>query len=707
MLSGCYTSKPAGLASNPDYNKRVNVSGAHTVKRKNALGVTVSIGLVGAGAAGGYYTPLVQKQTATGQEPVRVANAVIGAAAGAGISYLIDVIAGKNKSNYDNIDVNKWIKKANPQYKLLAGSGNNFTIIHPSAESNYTVKNIQDVRNFKTVFSRSVYSENVVQQALKLNRNDMPELLTLYPDTKYANDIKVKYITESPSFSDALAAARKYPIDNADELCMNLIQNTSNAVDFLQAYLATSFKKEAVINAFRKPVAGKSDMDKLEKSYGNLIFLTDSDLKIKSDDLKQNYYLAMYKLADPTSETQFNNFISIYKWLSYNNRNSDIIGLYWDLVNPAISTGTEVLRKVSSMKNNPLYNDYHITQSDLINAVHQKLNEEVKKVNVIKVDYFGAENKDFENWKQQTGFSARAVSFKGAINYIVYGEIQNNSKFDLPIELKAKGTLQMKRTTRAANWLDPQQQGFSLLGGFASLMAATQPNEIKDIERKEASNFIPLLPTHERAVYAVMIEFGEHEQGGAVMLGIVRQEVEAMLANVQVTPLYCSKDISVAQLQKQNYWQQFTKSKKLPSTARLMDYSASYYGALTGQYLTDEGIDMSYTQGLYDVANEYGSKALNYVVEAMNTPDYGSSSDSYSSGNSSKRDDSSSNNSNNSNIDPEKVTNPGFSFRTKWDNTPKKPEEWLKDDDGRDSYKIIRFSAIYATYTKTQKVEFT
>ncbi|MDR0542927.1 MAG: hypothetical protein LBH19_12065 [Dysgonamonadaceae bacterium] len=255
VFSGCYVNKPAGVTTKPDYNKRVSVSGAHTVKRGNALDVTFNIGLIGVGAYAGYNTPLIQQQTANGREPVRVANAAIGALAGAGVGYLIDQIAGKNKRNY-NIDPNKWIRKANPEYKLLGVSGNSFTLIHPSAEQNFSVRNIQDVRDFQKMFPNSAYAENVVSSGIKnLTYSELPELLSTYPASPQAPQIRERYLALASTIEECIDAAKRYPTltEQAETKALAMVKDVSSAKTF-----SSYFSKEKNENAlFQQCVAAK------------------------------------------------------------------------------------------------------------------------------------------------------------------------------------------------------------------------------------------------------------------------------------------------------------------------------------------------------------------------------------------------------------------------------------------------------------------
>ena len=259
-IQGCYTSKPTGKATPPDYNKRVNVSNAGMKKKGTGINVVVTVSLAGVGAFAGYeFLPLAQTQTATGKEPVKAVNAAIGGLSGAAISYLIDAAAGKNKTKPIS-DPMIWINKANPDYRLLSGTGQHFTIIHSSVERNYTVKTIQDVRDFKEMFPNSGYSENVVTQGISiLPRSDLPSLLDIYPNTSQSNAVKSKYLSLSTSISQCIEAAKKYyEVKNDAEIkALGMVSDVGEVETF-----SSYFSKEANYDIlFKKCVDAKKSSD--------------------------------------------------------------------------------------------------------------------------------------------------------------------------------------------------------------------------------------------------------------------------------------------------------------------------------------------------------------------------------------------------------------------------------------------------------------
>ena len=620
LFTGCYTQRAAGLASNSDYNKRVSVKGARTVKRSNAVGITVNIGLVGAGAYAGYNTPLIYRQTETGKEPIKAANAVVGAVVGAGVGFLFDQIAGRNKSNY-NIDPNKWIQKANPEYRYIDEGIDGYRFIHYSAERNYIVRSIEDVQNFRKVFPYSNYADDVVQQALKLKRDDMLVLLTLYPNSRYSNDIKVKYVAESLSFTEALNAAKEYPVEDIENLLLNKVNKIDDAIQFIQTFPSFPNKKALVINAFKSSVGYRSDMAKLKSRFNTSIYLSASDLDDTSNSLRRNYFNGMYLLENPTDINAFDGFVAEYSWLKFDEKGVDFLLRYWDIIEPRYSRGIDVLTNFAKVSTNPKYSNVGVKQRDLIQVINEKFEKEVNdKVRVASVNQFGAQNEDFERWKNETG-GPIALKLEGEVNFIVYGEVQNSSKFDLPIEITAGGMLQLKRTSKAANWVEMEKQGVTLLGLAAGFVAEGLPDEIRDVEYVERKSFIPMLPAREKTTYVVMVDFGKHEQGGAVVWGLIQHHMELFFTQMNAKASYYRGDISVGQINNQTLWQSYVKDKRLPSSARLYDYSLDLMRIQTGM-LGGEigGIDYELSKGFHEGMKDLKRNVDNYIVEILNQP---------------------------------------------------------------------------------------
>lgn len=615
MLQSCYTRKPvAGNISHPDYNKRIAVSGAKMKKKGNGLNIAFNIGLVGAGAYGGYQTNLIQKQTAEGKEPVHAANIAVGALAGASVAYLIDAIAGKNKKeSISNPD--EWIRKANKEYLLLERKStysDAFTIIHSSAERNYIVNNTQDVRDFKAVFPNSNYTDQMFQQAIKvLKRDEIPLLLDLYPDNRYVADARTKYIKESLFYDDAFIAAKKYPVTNADEYIYPLIRNVNNAISFVRAYPDTRYKKEAVILAFNDPIQSASDIKDLHKDYGDFIFLSQNDLKNANDSLKRNYYIAMYTYNSPDTEKGFDDFYSKYAWLQFSQKNKTILSCYWDLINSKHRSGTEVISKYKNFLFKPLYANINITNKDIKEVMEQKLSEEAKRNVKIKSKYIlGSTNEEWENWKSSS-YTAGLVSEKDVIQYIVYGELENNSKFDLPIEVAAGGVLEQRTQIKGQGAI---METIIQLGTAITGQSTTQQQLIGAATER---CFYPNLSSKDKVMYAIMLDFGEGIKNmGVNILDLIKGSTEMVLTHDTVNFRFNSTPLAQEQLKKQNIWLQFARNG-LPS-GKLVDF------------VRNEEV----RQDVWDIRYEEFSKIVQESIDASRQSAYSglySSEDNYNS----------------------------------------------------------------------------
>ncbi len=219
LLCGCYSKRPiVREISEPDYNSRVTVSEARYVKRKNILGFTLNIGIVGAGAYGGYMLSPFNKQDGMERTPIHSLNVGAGMLVGAGVVLLTDFIMGKN--TYHEIigdNPQKWINKVNKDYKFLSGTNSDFTMINPDIEDEFQVSNIKDVEDFKNAFNNSQYTTKIVTNAAKnLYREELPELIKLYPTNRAVINAKTRYVQESNSVDDIVDSDRLYPETKLD-----------------------------------------------------------------------------------------------------------------------------------------------------------------------------------------------------------------------------------------------------------------------------------------------------------------------------------------------------------------------------------------------------------------------------------------------------------------------------------------------------------
>ncbi|NOQ26532.1 MAG: hypothetical protein GQ564_14330 [Bacteroidales bacterium] len=196
----------------PDHNSRSTVSGAGYIKKSNTLGITFQVAGPIAGAYLGYKSDLIVKQNEDTKKAIPLANAAIGAVVGYSIPFMMNMIGGKNKKS-DAIDREKWVRKKFPGYLILDQTSIlKFSIIPKSIENQFLVKNIQDVRDFVYLFSRSKYSDNIAMQAIEvLPRYDLPEIIETIKNPLYVKNAKVKYYNLSNTTAELKNAISRYP----------------------------------------------------------------------------------------------------------------------------------------------------------------------------------------------------------------------------------------------------------------------------------------------------------------------------------------------------------------------------------------------------------------------------------------------------------------------------------------------------------------
>ena len=556
VLQSCYTRKPLGKVTTPDYNQRVSVTNAQIKKKSNAVNVVFKVSVTGLGGFIGYkYIPIEVEGRS-----MPVMGGILGAAGGLSLSYLADAIMGRGKIKPVK-NPTLWINRSGKDYnlksyKLLSGSGQNFTIMHPSVEMNYTVRNIQDVRDFKKMFPYSNYTDAVYQRAIMyLPRNDLPELLILYPDNIHSDEAKTAYIKKSLSYNEVLAAARKYPIDGVDRICASLVTTPDDAISFLDRYPTSMFEQTAVINAFKKNEPSQQDMQKLKNSCGDLIYLTQFNHFVDDATILKNYFGGMCNLTNPSTFEQFYDFTEKYEWTNFPNKKQTILSKYWDMNDKIYTDGFDVIWYFKTILIEPQFAKYNISESDIKEVMKAKFQSEVEKnVVIVSERCIGKNTPEWENWKRSR-YTAGIVQEYDQVNYIVYGEIYNGSKFNLSVALHAAGTLQETKSIK----------GQGGLGALAALLGITAESK-NDIAGEQGVCYLPVIPAGEKEIYAVLLDFGVRlKNQGVNVLDIVKYESEIRIRETKTAVRYSEDRPSRYQLEQQEEWRAIVHSGGLPS----------------------------------------------------------------------------------------------------------------------------------------------
>lgn len=560
LLNGCIVSKPDSVKVYPaDYNTRKTVAEPHFHKKLSPIGISVSIGVPLICAYAAYNTSLVTIQNGENRSKIKPANAFIGALVGFSVTSLINHSLGLNKT-IPASDPQKWLKVANSNYLVLPNSiqQHQFTAISPSSEFNFAINNIQDVRDFKSVFPVSAEKDVIFKKAIdNCKRADLPELLSLYPESKYKDEAKIAYIERSSTYDELTYAVSKYPEINinVEKKLVDFIVNITHAINFITTYPNSDFKKLAVINSFNTSNQALPDITMLRNKYANNFFLESGDeISNSNNEIKRNYSRALYSLRKLSSILELETFYNDYSWLAYFDKSDDIINDYWNIANNTITDGNFILYLLQDIASSSTYREWGVTETAIESFINKQLKDEVKNKLTVKSTYeMGTTNDEWDKWCNNSTYSAGLVSEEGRIQYIIYGELQNNSKFDLPAFIECSSDLFNKS----------ELQGTGTISNiFAKLSNSAGSDEtLQKLGSQTNYFYIPSLPSKSTTSYAIMLDYGEGStRSGVNVMDWVKLKTQTFLANTNLNIHYSNNTPSYSVLREQEKWLYFAKN---------------------------------------------------------------------------------------------------------------------------------------------------
>ncbi len=539
LVSGCVVRKPdAQNISDPDYNKRVNVEGARYYHKLSPVGVSSIAATTIAGGYYGYQSDLIHYYQGTERKVYREGGAAIGAITGFTISYLINKALGWGKTTPAN-DANAWVKKANKQYVVISSQSNNYKLIHSSIEPSFTVKNVADAADFTKAFPYSSYADKAMSTGIEnVTRNELPQLIDIFPKSKLVYNAKVKYIQTSPTFEELeIAADKKYPGLGLDleNYYLQLVKNINHANSFLSKYQNTVLKKEAVINAFSTEEKDVSILRNFKTRTGIFFNLQSDDMHKVSQKNKRNYLNALVSIEGLKADKNRGydvvlDFYSKYKYITYPERKFDILSHTWDLYYDFYSKGNDLIGMVYNIVGN---NQEGIDKKDVNEIIDSKLAVEATKIVVEKQDLVSNKDRSWEEWKKFKTWDSPFVTQSGEVKFIEYGYVINKSKFDLPVQVDF--SLPLYRITETA------------------FLGLTLGSSREHAGTKQQSYYLPLVRSNSKVPFAVLYDFGYGDQGGLKLLwGRVSSELKP--GSSDCTIKYNRYSIPKQQLKSQEEW---------------------------------------------------------------------------------------------------------------------------------------------------------
>lgn len=283
FISGCVVNKPScDYASKFDYNKRRTLSNPHYIKEPSALGYITVASFTVIGGYLGYKSGFIEYQKSSEVVFSNISNTIIGSFIGLASSELINFILGQGKKNPSK-DPEKWLHKVNEEYILLSHNSDiSYKIIHKSAESNYTVNNLQDVHDFKNAFPESNYSNEIVTKSIiVLNREELLKLMKIYPDYPKIINIKKEYIYRSENITSLFEAFDKFPETNIDiEEYAIVYLSSLNAIEIYIKRFPNGKNYTKVEHKTIEFINNLQDAKYYDKIFQNKSYADDVELKV-------------------------------------------------------------------------------------------------------------------------------------------------------------------------------------------------------------------------------------------------------------------------------------------------------------------------------------------------------------------------------------------------------------------------------------------
>ena len=552
-ITSCVTNKPYyNNVSQFDYNKRCEIANPVYKKTISPVGIgSIVAGTIGGGYAG-YQAKLVRFNDGQKQQSFDVGGAVLGAAIGYSVTYFANRLAGWGKT-VTNVEPEKWLKKANTQFKYLGNYAGSIKVIHSSIEPDFAIQSLQDAHDFAKVFRNSPYTNQVTQTALtssNIQRQELLEVIDLFPTSASLTDFKRKYVRLSPNIDALLEASKRFPETklNTEHLASNLVNSYTDAVLFNKNYRSRTYNKQVVLNALRN--TNTNQIPELADLFGNDITITSSDFgKLISDDLRrQKYFDSRFTFSAPKSFEDIVYTSSQYQWLHFSQKSNSILQQFWNIGYKTIPDGNQLLWLLRKLPQGSLSTTLKIKQSEVETFINTKLTEEVKsKVFLSESKELGSNNPEWEKWKTSS-YTAGVVEDKGEAKYLMMGQVQNFSRFDLPIKIDVSGQLIVE--TKA------QGTGF-----VSNLIASITGTQRQDIGNQQATFQVPLLRKGEKMLYAAMLDFGTKTRSMGININDwIKFKTELLLTNISRSVSFSNAPLSSFQQNQQEQWQILAKN---------------------------------------------------------------------------------------------------------------------------------------------------
>jgi len=384
-----------------------------------------------------------------------------------------------------------------------------------------------------------------------------------FPESKNLQGLARIVLGKSSKYAEAenLDGLRILPDSEIEERSVELVQDYAEAKKFKTRFPSSKYNKQVVLNALQE--SSSSEIIWLKELYAADFQLDSLDFTyINSNDYRRSKFLnAQFVLNPMLTLDDIDKMFTEYSWLKFDDKSNIIMENYWNICTGALSFGTVVIEIMRSL---PLKPEYEITETVIENFIQQKLESEVKKhVRLLSVKNIGTENPEWDLWCKNDVYTAGLVKDEGDIRYIVYGEIQNNSIFDLPVRIDATADLFKHEEMSASGF-------FGMLIMLVAVLTGSETSSDKKIASVSNTYYIPAAVANDNGLYAVMLDFGEGiRREGVNFFDELKVTSEIRLENPNANLSYSNHKLTTNEIERQDKWQDLAENG-MP-TAKLYD----------------------------------------------------------------------------------------------------------------------------------------
>ncbi|MCX6270601.1 MAG: hypothetical protein NTU44_05165, partial [Bacteroidetes bacterium] len=418
-------------------NGRITISEPHYHKVINGLGVVVTLGGAFAGGYIGYNASIFTSQLKEKRVETRELNAIIGAGAGYSLLMLGNYIFGLNTIK-NEVNPQKWTRKFSHDYTLIPSgvSHYSFDILPFSIEKNYTAHNISELKEFKSAFPISPYTDAVIKNSLPyLEKAELPQVIDLYPNVKSLSEVKIEHLYRCIDYYELQSLYARYaPLDiDIEPLSEKLVDNVNKAIDFASMFPQSKRFQRVIINACKQTLLPKEDALRIFNTFPEQYLIPSADFSsFPANDLqKSNYLKVLFYNAKFIKPDDIANFFIRFSYIQYPGIEKDILEYSWETNYPLMEDKNALIGQLLDYPVNPFYRSLKITAIQSRAFLMNKFKSFLDDLRKTSVNTYNP---------QDTAEKALFAHLDPAASghdkqYLVLCNIRNNSELDLPVRI--------------------------------------------------------------------------------------------------------------------------------------------------------------------------------------------------------------------------------------------------------------------------------